>query len=65
MVDLVVEKLQHFVQNAPVSESSLTFIPFYDTILPQSKRNMLGKIKMSQIVEPKVEKILQSSMNRN
>jgi len=42
IVNLVIEKLQQFVQNAPPSESSLTYIPFYDTILPLDKRNLLG-----------------------
>ena len=53
------------MQNAPSSDSSITFIPFYDTILPQNKRSMLAKVKMCNIIEPKVEKILQATMNRN
>ena len=65
VVDLVVEKLQQFVQNAPQSNSSMTFIPFYDTILPQNKRNLLSKVCMSEVIQPKVQKILQRTLNRN
>ena len=42
VVDLVIEKLQQVVRDAPQSDSSLTYIPFYDTILPMDKRNLLG-----------------------
>ena len=34
VLDLVIEKLQDYVQNAPKSDCSMTYIPFYDTILP-------------------------------
>jgi len=42
VVNLVIEKLQQFVNNAPPNECSLTYIPFYDTVLPMEKRHMLG-----------------------
>lgn len=65
MVDLVIEKLQQFVQNAPQSDSSLTYIPFYDTILPMNKRNLLGQVKMSPAIVEKVKRITQASLSVN
>ena len=53
------------MQNAPVSESSLTYIPFYDTILPMDKRNLLGQVKMSQFITEKVKAILLRSLSIN
>ena len=50
VVDLVVEKLQQYVQNAPSSDTSMTFIPFYDTILPDNKKNLLAKVSMSPVI---------------
>ena len=50
VLDLVIDKLQNFVNNAPFSESSLTYIPFYDTILPPGKKNLLGEVKMSPLI---------------
>ena len=57
VLDLVIEKLQGFVHNAPPSDSSLTYIPFYDTILPADKRNLLGQVKMSPTIQQKVRAI--------
>jgi|FrelakmetLWP11LW_1041352.scaffolds.fasta_scaffold134814_1 lipopolysaccharide biosynthesis regulator YciM len=42
VVNLVIEKLQQFVQNSPQCDSSLTYIPFYDTVLPMERRNLLA-----------------------
>ena len=64
-MNLVIEKLQQFVQNAPMSESSLTFIPFYDTILPMEKRSLLGQVKMSSLIQEKVKGILLKTLSTN
>ena len=53
------------MQNAPVSDSSLTYIPFYDTILPMDKRILLGQVKMSHLITEKVKAILLRSLSTN
>ena len=53
------------MQNAPLSDSSLTYIPFYDTILPMDKRNLLGQVKMSQFIVEKVKSILLRTLCAN
>jgi len=65
VVNLVIEKLQMFVHNAPPSDASLTYIPFYDTVLPLDKRNLLGQVKMSPIITEKVKSILLKSLSTN
>ena len=65
VVNYVIEKLQTFVQDAPTSESSLTYIPFYDTILPMDKRNLLGQVKMSPLIAEKVKSILLRTLSTN
>lgn len=58
VVNLVIEKLQQYVQNATPVDSSMTYIPFYDTIMPQEKRSLLGQVKMSPMITEKVKAIL-------
>ena len=53
------------MQNAPLNDSSLTYIPFYDTILPMDKRNLLGQVKMSQLIVEKVKSILLRTLCTN
>lgn len=65
VVNLVIEKLQQFVQNSPQSDASLTYIPFYDTILPNEKRSLLGQVKMSQLIQEKVKSILLRTLCNN
>lgn len=65
VVNLVIEKLQQFVHNAPQSDSSLTYIPFYDTVLPMEKRNLLGQVKMSPSITEKVKSILLRVLSTN
>ena len=65
VVNLVIEKLQQFVNNSPQSECSLTYIPFYDTVLPMDKRHLLGQVKMSITIEEKVKSILVRSLSAN
>ena len=65
VVNMVIEKLQDFVSNSPPSDSSLTYIPFYDTILPMDKRNLLGQVKMSPSIVQKVKSILLASSLTN
>ena len=42
VVDMVIEKLRQVGKDAPHSGHSHTHIPFYDTILPLEKRNLLA-----------------------
>ena len=65
VVNLVISKLQQFCQTAPSSSSSLTFIPFYDTVLPMSKRNLLKQVKMSDRIVHKVKSILLKTLSTN
>ena len=51
----LIEKLEGFVTNAKVSDNSHSFIPFYDTVLPAEKKNMLGQVKMHSVIENKVQ----------
>ena len=53
------------MQNAPLSEASMTYIPFYDTILPMDKRNLLGQVKMSSLIQEKVKAILLRTLSVN
>ena len=62
---MVIERLQSFVNNAPTSDSSLTYIPFYDTVLPMDKRHMLGEVKMNILIQEKVKRILAKSLSAN
>ena len=65
VVNLVINKLQQFVNNAPPSESTLTYIPFYDTVLPMDKRHMLAQVKMNTLIQEKVKSILVKSLSTN
>lgn len=65
VVDLVIEKLQDFVKDAPLSDCSMTYIPFYDTILPIDKRSLLGQVKMSELIAEKVKSILMRALSTN
>ena len=43
----------------------MTYIPFYDTILPMDKRNLLGQVKMSSLIQEKVKAILLRTLSVN
>ena len=43
----------------------MTYIPFYDTILAADKRNLLGQVKMSSLIEQKVKSILLRTLCNN
>ena len=64
-MDLLIEKLEQYVTNASVSDSSQSFIPFYDTVLPADKKNMLGQVKMHPLIEHKVQALNNLSLSEN
>jgi hypothetical protein len=48
-------KLVEHMKNAPPSDISSTFVPYYDSILDEAKKSNIGEIKMSSTISDKVK----------
>jgi hypothetical protein len=47
-------KIQEHIDNAPDTDISCTFVPYYDSILDENKKSNLGEIAMSPLIVDKV-----------
>ena len=55
-------KLQHAFESCKFTDESTTYLPFYDNVIDQSKKNMLGEVKVAEKIREKVKSIALRSL---
>ena len=57
MAKLLNDKVHEAIESAKPTDASMTFLPFYDSVIPESKKNMLAEAKVHDIIKEKVRGI--------
>lgn len=62
IANLLNTKLQHAFESCKFTDESCTLLPFYDSVIPDQQKNLLGEVRVSVMIEEKVRGINMRSL---
>ena len=62
MCDYLLDKMTHYTEACEPSLVTLTYVPYYDASIIQSKKNLLGEVAMNPLI---IEKVHTLSIQQN
>lgn len=57
--------MQHVFESCKFTDESTTFLPFYDSVLPDSQKSLLGEVKVAESICEKVRAIALRSVKES